>query len=1321
MKRSKHAERYAVGPTGGRAQPATGRFYNQTCFDPVSSFWTLVSQLSILSSQLADAIPALTHFLRRCVIEVVQLLLMTHRLVTPPRLVASALGCAMSVSVVSGATAIDQKRSYDLPSGDAATTLNQFAGASGQQIIFMMEKVKGERTKAFTGDYAARDALDRMLAGTGLSAARDPATGAFVVSRKPQKGEVGPVSDQQPKPKTDNMKSQKNLLAALVGWLATSAAVDAQIATPPTKEVVIQLSPFEVAAGQDNGYAASGTLAGTRLRTDLRDVAASISVVNKQFMDDIGATDLAGLLTYTLGTEAAGLGGNFSNHGLDGNFTDVISGLRGAQGATRVRGIGSADQTRDFFITSTAMDGYNTDRVEINRGPNAILFGLGNAAGIINTGLIKAQTNQTKTKVETQYGQHGTHRLTLDHNQVVIKDRVALRIASLYGDKRYQLKPAYVRDERIFAAATARPWAGAVLRVNAEHAKQFSNKAYNSTPTDNISWWWAMGKPVYDSTTGVATYLGTMPTDPNLRPITATGGLNTGLIGGFPQRPIAIQENPNEARFGITGLPSSIQAIEGFNNRVRLNAAGTGYVNDGMWRLQNSKNYIQRANQASSPALFNFWKDAKLTDPSIFNFYDQMLEGDNKREWAFSKAYNATFEQRLGAHAGVEVAFFKEKLRNGHVQPFQFRSHAINIDINTKLPNGLPNPNVGRPFISSDEGFDNSPESDREAFRATAYYELDFTRGKKESWLRKALGRHVFTGSYTNQRQAVTGYGGRNHHLGLEYWAAESVNEPRTIALDSGNRLLNRLSYVGPSLLAAASPQNGGLRGLTGTNPLDGATSVNVLYFQAPPATPVSQAQIPQFQSRTFSLIPKDKYNFSNVSIFPGRSADEVKSSVFVANSYWWDHTLVSTLGWRKDAFKTYTAPASLTDPATGLKIVDKNVWKWTAPALDGSETSFSYGLVLHQPPFLRGKLPLGADISLTYNVSDNFRPSSPRFDFFGNSLAAPTGSTKEWGAVVSLFHKKLELRFTKYETIASLATATALREPQNVIVRRLDSQIELNSDPIYQAAAPAASLAAWNQWQQGADAKRLMELFAFRFSPGPNGTTIVDRDDRIGTVVGTTDVLGTGYEFDATYNPIRQWRISFNAARQDAVSGNTGAAFVRMLSVLNPVWGGTAAALPDSATSGNTLGQAFAVVKADVDKAVLLDGSPSPELRRWRFNVVNNYSFTEGRLKGWRVGGALRWQDRSAIGYPVRILPDGSGVFDVTKPYFGPGETNVDGWIGYSHRLTKKIQWSAQLNVRNIGVGNRLIPVNAQPDGTYNTMRIAEPQTWLLTNSFEF
>jgi outer membrane receptor protein involved in Fe transport len=1238
--------------------------------------------------------------------------------------------------------AVPARRTFDLPAGRAEPALKRLSQQAGVQLVFDSRLVEDVTVKAVRGEFTPLEAAQRLLAGTVLRARRDELSGilsverAFAAAPLPEKKasaradsppttraatEAGPESSnptQQTNPHP--MKSHRSLLAALSGWLVATTIVEAQTTPPsiPAKDDAVQLSPFEVAAGKDNGYAASSTLAGTRLRTDLRDVAASITVVTKQFMDDIGASNLDDLLTYTLGTEAAGVGGNFSNHGLDGNFTDVISTLRGAQGANRVRGIGSAELTRDFFITSTAMDGFNTERVEINRGPNAMLFGLGSAAGIINHGLIKAQTNRTGTKVDTQFGQHDTHRIALDHNQVLIKDRLALRVATLYGDKRYQLEPAFVRDERIFATATARPWKGAVFRASAEHSKQFSNKHYNSTPTDNISWWWALGKPVYDPTTGIATYLGTRPTDPNLQPITATGGLNTGLIAAFSTKPLLIQENPDVTRFGVTGLNPSVQAVEGFNNRVRLNAAGTAFVNDGMRLLQSSKNYIQRVHQTTSPALFNFWRDFKLTDPSIFNFYDQMLEGPNKREWAFWKTYNASFEQRLGAHAGVEVAFFKEALRNGHIQPFQFRNHAINIDINTRLPNGLPNPNLGRPFITSADGFDNSPVTDREAFRATAYYEHDFTRNRKESWLRKALGRHVFTGSFTNQKREGASYGGRNHALGLDYYTAETANETRAIALDNGNRFLQRTSYIGPSLLNAATPQNGGVRGVTADNSLDGASSVNVLYYQTPAAAPVSLAQ---FQNRTFSLIQKDKYDFSQVSIFPSRSADKVESSVFVANSYWWDNTLVSTLGWRKDAFQTFDAGASPTDPVTGLKVVDPNIWKWTAPALDGSETSFSYGLVLHQPPFLRGKLPLGASVSLTYNVSNNFRPTAQRFDFFGNSLAAPTGSTKEWGALLSVFHGKLELRFTKYETQSTLATATALREPQNVIVRRLDSQIELNSNADYQAVASPAALAAWNQWQQGPDAKRLFETFLFRFSPGPNGTTIVDRDDRIGTVVGTTDVLGTGYEFDVTYNPTRNWRIAFNAARQQAVSGNTGAAFVRMLATLQPIWGGSAAALPDSATSGNNLGQTFAQVKSDVDKAVLLDGSPSPELRRWRFNVVSNYSFNEGRLKGWRLGGAYRWQDRSAVGYPVRVLADGSGVFDVTKPFFGPTESNVDGWIGYSRRLGQKIRWSAQLNVRNIGVGNRLIPVNAQPDGTIHTMRIAEPQTWLLTNSFEF
>ena len=51
-------------------------------------------------------------------------------------------------------------------------------------------------------------------------------------------------------------------------------------------EEIVMLSPFEVSASGDQGYAANTTLAGTRIRTNLKDVGSAISVVTAQFLQD---------------------------------------------------------------------------------------------------------------------------------------------------------------------------------------------------------------------------------------------------------------------------------------------------------------------------------------------------------------------------------------------------------------------------------------------------------------------------------------------------------------------------------------------------------------------------------------------------------------------------------------------------------------------------------------------------------------------------------------------------------------------------------------------------------------------------------------------------------------------------------------------------------------------------------------------------------------------------------------------------------------------------------------------------------------------------
>jgi len=76
---------------------------------------------------------------------------------------------------------------------------------------------------------------------------------------------------------------------------------------------------------------------------------------------------------------------------------------------------------------------------------------------------------------------------------------------------------------------------------------------------------------------------------------------------------------------------------------------------------------------------------------------------------------------------------------------------------------------------------------------------------------------------------------------------------------------------------------------------------------------------------------------------------------------------------------------------------------------------------------------------------------------------------------------------------------------------------------------------------------------------------------------------------------------------------------------------------------------------------------------------------------------------------------------FDIANPYMGPSETDFDLWVGYSRKIWKGITWNVQLNVRNVGVGNELIPITTEPDGSPATYRIRPPQTWELTNTFDF
>src|SRR3954470_18786824 len=102
-------------------------------------------------------------------------------------------------------------------------------------------------------------------------------------------------------------------LASLLAVCAVQAQKTNTAEEPaPSSEEEIVMSPFVVSSEKDTGYAATDTLAGTRLRTSLKDIAASVSVVTKELMEDLALSGTADMLVYTTGTEVVGVGGNYS-------------------------------------------------------------------------------------------------------------------------------------------------------------------------------------------------------------------------------------------------------------------------------------------------------------------------------------------------------------------------------------------------------------------------------------------------------------------------------------------------------------------------------------------------------------------------------------------------------------------------------------------------------------------------------------------------------------------------------------------------------------------------------------------------------------------------------------------------------------------------------------------------------------------------------------------------------------------------------------------------------------------------------------------------
>jgi len=1110
-------------------------------------------------------------------------------------------------------------------------------------------------------------------------------------------------------------------------------------ATPPKDDDVVTLSPFVVNSEQDNGYQATNTLAGTRLNTDLKDVGAAVSVYTKEFLDDISVTKLQDILTFTASTEAAGQNGNFS--GVTGeNAAEVRD---DPSSVNRVRALAAATRTRDFFPTDIPGDTYNFDTLTVSRGPNAILAGVGNAGGVIDSAMRKA-TFKDSYRFASRFSSYNSHREEAHFNKVIIPKKLAIRVDAVNDDKNYRQDPAYESDRRLYVAMQYRliePKRGSILgsgtlRGNFERGQIEGVPPDPLTPTFTIdNWfnpttaagvsnpanakyqWWGYGNQSVVPSSVLPTTLVTNATAANvnnsaLRTATGAGIVlnpnNSSVVQGFPlyAQMALIYADPTSSTASVGFTDPSLAGIQGFQGTIPATLpGGTG----GSLRSSGDFNRLRTG-----------YVRTRLQDPNIFNFYDNLMTGAFDHHDHKFRALDLRYEQLLfGGKAGVEVAYNNQSFtkRRDFSIPTGGNDEGIMVDVNyylsVKSSTGQPilNPNFGRPFISTTDVFrDQMNRIDRNSGQLTAFFKHDFTQSESK-WVR-LLGRHTVSGLLFKTDID------RSNRTYSSTWDTTASPSPQAslngAAPGTFGTQVNGWFYLGPSLVNVANVSDIRLSPITATRPQYGQTYKVQVY------DPVSKTFVTA-NEKPLRIIQ----NLTD-------QRENLRSTAVALQSNWLNDYLVTVVGWREDIDKNFIGTAPTTRLANGS--LDESAVTF-APSVAQGKRSWTKSVVGRLPV----KLPWGTELRAFWNESGNFNPIGQRRNIWNEELGSPNAKTTEKGITLSAFNGKLYLRINRYNTQIQGDSVSNVGNPYTYISTEIGRMLAARDAGLN----PANFNYLYPGWSSFADVAqaiyntipdRLKANIGASKNFNPNftgsGSTLQWNPASIINLASVSNTESRGTEYEIVANPVRGWRIAFSAARNEAVKSDVAAQELAFADAwyanLSTMYDGKllpGARNPAANETGTFWAQYQSETLPSIRSAAALSGAATPEIRKWRMNFVTNYEIQRGFLRGLSIGGAVRWQDKIGIGYPY-ITQNGLLVADVTKPYYGPSDTQVDASLGYKHRLKilgGNVMWAINLNVRNLNAKDELIPIAANADGTWGTFRIPPERTWSITNSFSF
>ncbi|MBX3622777.1 MAG: TonB-dependent siderophore receptor [Rhizobacter sp.] len=252
-------------------------------------------------------------------------------------------------------------------------------------------------------------------------------------------------------------------LACLV-TLADARAQAQQAPVPPAAEAAsapqgMTLDKVVVTAKRERRVSKGAT----NLPLEIKDTPQTISTIDGETLHDFGATSSNAALQFGTGLVVDEWETNRTSFQARG--FDVM--------LTQVDGLG---MTNDWGLVESQKDAYLFDHIDLVRGANGLLTGVGNASGTINY-IRKRPTNRDGGEVIVRAGSHDFKRLALDYNKVFSADGAwAGRLVVAHEDKGSYLRALHDRRSTLYGIVDGQVGDEGVLTVGftAQDARQRS-------------------------------------------------------------------------------------------------------------------------------------------------------------------------------------------------------------------------------------------------------------------------------------------------------------------------------------------------------------------------------------------------------------------------------------------------------------------------------------------------------------------------------------------------------------------------------------------------------------------------------------------------------------------------------------------------------------------------------------------------------------------------------------------------------------------------------------------------------------------------------